>query len=76
MKDIDEQLRTNICIILNSISEETVNDIIQAVKYVGLESLSDLQFVKEEDLMLVLRPVPRRKLIKAWSEQSKMFKPL
>lgn len=69
MEDIDEQLRINICSILNSVSEETINGIIHAVKYAGLETLSDLQFVQEEDLILVLKPIQRRKLLKAWSEQ-------
>lgn len=72
MEDIDDLLRTNIHSILDSVSDETVNNIIQAVKDVGLVSLSDLQFVQEEDLKLVLKPILRRKLIKAWSNPSKI----
>lgn len=51
---------------LNSVPEETVNDVIYAIQNAGFKSLSDLQFVQEEHLMFILKPIPRRKLIKAW----------
>lgn len=73
MENIDEELKINIHGILPSIPEETVNGIIHALKYVGLETMSDLQFVQEEDLILVLKPIQRRKLIRAWSKQSKII---
>lgn len=72
MENIYDELRINICIILNSVTEELINYIIQAIKCAALESLSDLKFVQEADLMLVLKPIQRRKLIKTWNEQSKI----
>lgn len=69
---MDDLLKTNISRILNSVSEETVNNIIHALKYAGLEFLLDLHFVREDDLMQVLKPCQRRKLIKAWSQQGKI----
>lgn len=56
---------------MNSISEEQVIDIIKAVKDAGVECLSDLQYLREEDLRGVLKPVQRRKLIKCLTEQCK-----
>lgn len=73
MENIDEELKINICNILPSISKETVDGIIHALKYVGLETMSDLQFVQEEDLILVLQPIQRRKLVNAWCKQSKII---
>lgn len=72
MESITDLLKTNIHRILNSISEEMINNVIYALKYAGLESLSDLQFVQEDDLPQVLDPIQRRKLLKAWSQQGKI----
>lgn len=72
MGNIDEELKINIHCILPSASEEVVNGIIYAVKHVGLQTMSDLKSVREEDLKLVLKPTQRRKLVKAWREQSKI----
>lgn len=72
MESITELLKANICRILNSVSEETLNDIINALKCAGLQLLLDLKFVREDDLTQVLNPIQRRKLVKAWSQQSKI----
>lgn len=48
--------------------EETVDGIFHAVQNAGFESISDLQLVQEDDLMCILKPIPRRKLIKSWSK--------
>lgn len=53
-------------ILLNSLPEDIVNNVIYAIQNAGFKSLSDLQFIQEEHLMFILKPIHRRKLIKAW----------
>lgn len=64
--EIHYGLRISIRNILSSVPEETVNGVIYAIQNAGFKSLSHLQFVQEEHLMFILKPIHRRKLIKAW----------
>lgn len=50
--------------------EEAVDGIFHAIQNAGFVSLSDLHLVQEDDLMCILKPIPRRKLIKEWSKLS------
>lgn len=67
MENFYDGLRINIRSILSPVSEETVIGIIQVIQNAGFETLSDLQFLQENDFMSVLKPIARRKLIKMWS---------
>ena len=61
-----EELKTNIEVVLPSLPDQTVEEILTYLSEAGVESISDLSFVEEGDLKSVLRPVQVRKLLQAW----------
>ena len=52
--------------ILPSLSSEKVTDVVKCLTESGVETVADLQFVQEGDLLDVLKPIQIRKLMQAW----------
>ena len=59
-----EEVKLSIKNILKSISQETLEKVLEAFQAIGAESLED---VEVGDLLHVLKPIAARKLIKNWT---------
>ena len=62
-----EEVKLSIKSILKSISQETLEKVLEALQALGAESLDDLEDVEVGDLLHVLKPTAARKLIKNWT---------
>lgn len=50
-----------------NLTSDKLHTVLQLLAYVGVESVDDLAFVQEKDLLNVLPPIKARKLIQNWS---------
>ena len=57
---------------LHLLSKDLVKNVVELLQTIGVESFSDLQFVEEVDLLLVIKPIQARKLIKSWRNASEI----
>ncbi|KAI4896941.1 hypothetical protein NFI96_030492 [Prochilodus magdalenae] len=47
-----------------------LNSVIDTLKALGAETTDDLQYITEEDLLPVLKPIQARRLIVSWAQNS------
>ncbi|KAF5907891.1 uncharacterized protein DAT39_002437, partial [Clarias magur] len=67
MSDVTRCIKEEVTSVLPSLPEDTLNLLVEKVLNQGVESKEDLQYVKEEDIVELIRPIQCRKLLKAWS---------
>ncbi|KAF5890601.1 Interferon-induced 44, partial [Clarias magur] len=67
MSDVIRCIKEEVTSVLPSLPEDTLNLLVEKVFNQGVESKEDLQYVKEEDIAELIRPIQCRKLLKAWS---------
>lgn len=65
-----DEIRRDIAAVFPDYSEEMINSLMDALKAGGVQTLADLEDIKEEDLFSELRPVTARRLV-TWSHSSK-----
>lgn len=49
------------------LASDKLHTVLKLLEYVGVESVDDLAFVQEKDLLIVLPPIKARRLIQNWS---------
>jgi len=59
MSDISESIKDAVISVLPSVPEETI-------LHQGVESKDDLQYIREQEIAEVIRPIQCRKLLNAW----------
>lgn len=69
--DPDAVIKDAIVSVLPVISGETVSLIVEKLKSLGVEKKEDLKFVREEDIVELIRPIQCRKLLNAWKTEGK-----
>lgn len=61
-----EDIKQAVLSVLPSLPEDKLQSLLNKLESIGVESLSDLQFIKEEDLSANITPIQCRRLISAW----------
>lgn len=61
-----EDIKEAVLAVLPSIPEDKVQMLLNNLASIGVESKSDLQFIKEEDLLANITPIQCRRLLSAW----------
>ncbi|XP_063740194.1 uncharacterized protein LOC134864834 [Eleginops maclovinus] len=61
-----EDIKEAVLAVLPSLPEEKVQMLLNNLASIGVESKSDLQFIKEEDLLANITPIQCRRLLSAW----------
>lgn len=67
MSTLDEDVRDAVLAVLPGLSEEKLVSLLNKLASIGVESKSDLQFVKEDDLPDHITPIQCRRLLNAWN---------
>lgn len=65
-----DEIRRDLAAVFPDYSEEMINSLMDALKAGGVQTLADLEDIKEEDLFSELRPVTARRLV-TWARSSK-----
>nr|XP_005158438.1 uncharacterized protein LOC101885684 [Danio rerio] len=71
MSTLDEDVRDAVLAVLPGLSEEKLVSLLNKLASIGVESKSDLQFVKEDDLPDHITPIQCRRLLNAWNIEDK-----
>ncbi|KAG9273476.1 hypothetical protein AMEX_G547 [Astyanax mexicanus] len=66
MAALGEDIRDAVLAVLPGLPKEKLLSLLKKLTSIGVESQSDLQFVKEEDLPNDITPIQCRKLLSAW----------
>ncbi|KAJ8351967.1 hypothetical protein SKAU_G00234430 [Synaphobranchus kaupii] len=66
MSSLEEQIRGDVLQALPSLPTETLTLLLEKLISCGVESKEDLQYVREEDISELLRPIQCRKILSAW----------
>ncbi|KAE8291060.1 hypothetical protein D5F01_LYC10655 [Larimichthys crocea] len=69
MSALMEDIREAVLAVLPSLPEDKVQSLLNKLASIGVESKSDLQFIKEEDLLANITPIQCRRLLNAWQTQ-------
>ncbi|TKS65224.1 hypothetical protein D9C73_028486 [Collichthys lucidus] len=69
MSALMEDIREALLAVLPSLPEDKVQSLLNKLASIGVESKSDLQFIKEEDLPANITPIQCRRLLNAWQTQ-------
>lgn len=64
-----EDIKQAVLSVLPSLPEDKLHSLLNKLESIGVESLSDLQFIKEEDLSANITPIQCRRLISAWQTE-------
>lgn len=64
-----EDIKQAVLSVLPSLPEDKLQSLLNKLESIGVESLSDLQFIKEEDLSANITPIQCRRLISAWQTE-------
>lgn len=64
-----EDIKQAVLSVLPSLPEDKLQSLLNKLESIGVESLSDLQFIKEEDLSATITPIQCRRLITAWQTE-------
>lgn len=65
-----EMIRRTITTVFPDYSEDILSSVMDALKVVGVETLDDLHYITEADLLPTLKPVQARRLV-TWAKNSK-----
>ena len=66
-----DAVKSSIKCIIENISDDTLEKIIKVLDELGVDNISHLNLVKEEDLTPVLKKIQARLLVREWSKNSK-----
>ncbi|KAG5836596.1 hypothetical protein ANANG_G00257280 [Anguilla anguilla] len=66
MSDISESIKDAVISVLPSVPEETLTLLVETILHQGVESKDDLQYIREQEIAEVIRPIQCRKLLNAW----------
>ncbi|KAM7398692.1 hypothetical protein PAMA_006546 [Pampus argenteus] len=69
MSALMEDIREAVLVVLPSLPEDKVQSLLNNLASIGVKSKSDLQFIKEEDLLANITPIQCRRLLNAWQTQ-------
>lgn len=72
MPAFSEEIHAVIMATVPSVPTETVNKLIESLAKSGVETMTDLAYVKEEDIANLLRPIQVRKLLAAFQSGMKL----
>lgn len=67
----DPDIRSFISKVLPDLPGSILSIVEETLQSLGVDTLDDFQFVKEADLLTVLRPVQARKLVASWKQNCK-----
>jgi len=67
--DTHERVREIIQATLPSLDEEKIKLLVEKLLLQGVESRQDLKYVREEDMVDIIRPIQCRKLLDCWKLQ-------
>ncbi len=67
MSALGEDVRDAVLAVLPGLQEEKLLSLLNKLASIGVESKSDLQLVKEEDLPDHITPIQCRRLLNAWN---------
>ena len=65
-----EALKKSVCNAIPTLEQGILEDVVKNLVSAEVESDSDLQFIQEDDLNKVLKPIQVRKLLQAWRNTS------
>ena len=68
-----EIIRQAVQAILPSLTDEKLTEVCERIEEVGVESVADLQYCTEDDLITVLQPIQIRRMLTAWKEKGRFF---
>lgn len=72
MDDVEpSNISSAITNVLPDLPTSNLNIVLETLQSLGVGATEDLQYIKEADLLTVLRPVQARKLLAAWKQSSK-----
>ncbi|XP_073722008.1 uncharacterized protein [Misgurnus anguillicaudatus] len=69
MSGLGEVLKHAILSVLPTLSPDVINQLVEKLVDQGVESVDDLVYVKDDDILEFLRPIQCRKLLCAWKNQ-------
>lgn len=69
MSALGEDIRQAVLAVLPSLPEDKLQSLLNKLASIGVESQSDLKFIKEEDLPANITPIQCRRLLNAWQTE-------
>ncbi|CAL8290569.1 unnamed protein product [Merluccius merluccius] len=69
MSALGEDIRQAVFAVLPSLPDDKLQSLLNKLASIGVESKSDLQFIKEEDLPANITPIQCRRLLNAWQTE-------
>lgn len=73
MSSLVEEVRDAVLAVLPGLPEDKLSSLLNTLASIGVESKSDLQFIKEEDLPDHITPIQCRRLLSAWNAGGMAF---
>ena len=73
MDNLMEEIERNIKAILPNLLQQTVDMVVKTMLDSGVESINDLQYIQENDLQHLLKPIQSRKLLSAWGRLGEYY---
>lgn len=70
MENVSEDSHTLLSFIqsvLPNLSNQGLNSVVDTIKNLGIETAEDIKYIKEEQLLTVLKPVQARKVISSFT---------
>lgn len=71
MSGLKEVLEDAVLSVLPGLSPDVTSQLVEKLTDQGVESLDDLIYVKEDDILEFIRPIQCRKLLSAWQNEGK-----
>lgn len=69
MPTLGEDIRQAVFAVLPSLPEDKLQSLLNKLASIGVESQSDLKFIKEEDLPANITPIQCWRLLNAWQTE-------
>ncbi|KAG2456475.1 PAXB1 protein, partial [Polypterus senegalus] len=66
MSELQEEIKQTVLSVIPGLPEERLNQLVEKLIGLGVESFEDLVYVKEEDILEFIQPIQCRKLLNAW----------
>nr|XP_055062817.1 uncharacterized protein LOC129445849 [Misgurnus anguillicaudatus] len=67
MSSLGEEIRDAVLAVLPGLPDDKLSSLLNTLASIGVESKSDLQFIKEQDLPDHITPIQCRRLLSAWN---------